>query len=194
MNRLICAAFSAFLLTGCYTVSVDYTPTAVLADALAAPTVRVEIVDARPEDQGLNDGVLIGQYRGDWGIPNGVENGTTGVMPATITAVTSDSLAAAGIRMDSGADAALVARVTQYWSDGMVGVGGWVTVEYSVLSAGGVAIWEAEIEGEGGAGGLFGNDEAKVELAIEEALVDLAAKARALFAEPAFRAAIGAGE
>lgn len=182
----VLGAACVMLLTGCYTVAVEYEPMHALADASAAPTVRLEIIDARPEDQGLDDGKLIGQYRGSFGIPNGVENGASGVMPATVEAVTVDALAGAGVAVDPASDQVLTANVTQFWADGMMGIGGWVTVDYTL----GEAAWTATLEGEGGGGGAFSNQVKAVEEAVEEALVDLAAKASEAFGAEDFQTAV----
>lgn len=185
MQRLVFVALAAVLFTGCYTVAVEYTPTQALADA-SAPAVQIQIVDNRPEDENQHDGRVIGQYRGSFGIPAAVENGTSGVMQATVTAVTVDALAGAGVTVSPDAEHVLTASVQQYWADGMMGIGSWVRVEYSFAGMD----WTAVVEGEGGGGGVFSNQVKAVEEAVEEALVDLAANALVVFQSEEFQAAV----
>lgn len=186
MTRALALVVTTLFFTGCYTVAVEYHPTASLADAASAPSVRVEIVDARPEDQGLHDETLIGQYRGSFGIPSGVDNGTDGVMPATVSAVTIDALASAGVGVNPAADDVLVCTVTQYWADGFGGLGAWVTVEYALAGT----AWQSTVEGSAGGSAFWSKPERVVEELIEESLVDLAAQAGEAFSEASFDAAL----
>lgn len=162
----------------------DYTPTHDLAALANGPNVQVVLVDARPEEQGLDDDVMIGQYRGSFGIPSQVENGTSGVMPSTVLAATTDALAGAGVAVDANAEAILEATVLQYWADGMLGYGGWIEVRYSIGE------WEQTIEGTASGNSLFADPERTVEETIEGALVDLAAKATEAFGGESFQAEI----
>lgn len=181
-GRLFASVTAFATLAACYTVSVDYSPLHDLAALTDPPLVRVDVVDARPEDQGLHDDVMIGQYRGSFGIPNQVENGTAGVMPSTVLAATTDALAGAGIAVDASADSVLEATVLQYWADGMVGFGGWIEVRYRLGE------WETTIEGTASGNGFFGDPERVVEETIEEALVDLSAQASEAFGREDFQA------
>ncbi|MFT6398130.1 MAG: hypothetical protein ACJAYU_002885 [Bradymonadia bacterium] len=177
------SVLTAFLsLGGCYTVAVEYFPMHALTDQ-APPTVRLEIVDSRPEDQGRGDGRMIGQYRGSFGIPNRVENGEGGVMPSTVSAATADALAGAGVLVTADAPIVLRATVLQFWSDGMVRVGSWVEVRYELVESG----WETTVEGTSSEGSFFGSPVKAVETAIEEALVDLAIQSTEVFSTQEFQ-------
>jgi hypothetical protein len=185
-QALVFALGFALTGSGCYAVSVDYSPVNDLAALADAPAVQLAIVDARPEDQGLGDAVMIGQYRGSFGIPSQVENGKPGVMQESVYAVTIDALAGAGIAVSGDASIVLEATVLQFWADGMVGFGSWVEVQYRVLDAG----WQQTIEGSGSGNGLFGDPIRTVEKTVERALVDLATQAGSAFAEDAFQTAV----
>lgn len=174
-----------FCLGGCYTVAVEYSPMHAFNE-LEGPAVQLEIVDARPDDQGLGDGRLIGQYRGSFGIPNQVENGEGGVMPSTVTAATADSLAGAGVAVTFDAPVVLRATVLQFWADGMMGIGSWVEVSYELVGQG----WETTLEGSSSENAVFGSPIKAVEVAIEEALVELAAQATAVFSTDEFQRSV----
>lgn len=178
-----CVVATSLLSAGCYTVSVDYDPLHAVSEPVAI--VQLEIIDARPEDQGLEDGRVIGQYRGGFGIPQQVENGESGVMPSTVRAATVDALAGANIAVGDDAPILLEARVLQYWADGMMGIGSWVEVEYTLVDR----AWQQTIEGQSGGGGAFSNQIKAVEEAVEGALVDLASQATTAFSSDAFQSA-----
>ncbi len=181
----LCSLAALFCLGGCYSVAVEYSPIHLMTD-VGAPEVRLELVDARPEDQGRGDARLIGQYRGSWGIPEQVENEAGGVMPSTVTAATVDALAGAGVAVVADAPVVLRATVLQFWADGMMGIGSWVEVRYELIDQG----WVTTVEGTSGESSLFGSAVKAVEIAIEEALVDLAAQAIVVFSSDEFHAAI----
>ena len=186
LNSLLLAAGLGIAASGCYTINVDYSPLNDVAALADPPVVQVTVVDSRPEDQGLGDTFRIGQYRGSFGIPQKVENGSPRVMERSVLAVTSDALAGAGVAVSDGATTVVEATVLQFWADGMVGFGGWVEVVYSV----GDTEWTQTIEGSASGNGFFRNPDQVVETTVEAALVDLAWQAAEAFSSPEFQSAI----
>ena len=67
-----------------------------------------------------------------------------------------------------------------------MGIGSWVEVRYELIDQG----WVTTVEGTSGESSLFGSAVKAVEIAIEEALVDLAAQAIVVFSSDEFHAAI----
>ena len=63
------------LLAGCAKTAIKYKPLTAAAPAAAA-NLSLKVVDQRPADKGGQDKTQVGQIRGSYGIPAGVNDGS----------------------------------------------------------------------------------------------------------------------
>ncbi|MGH3054487.1 MAG: hypothetical protein ACRDL7_05860, partial [Gaiellaceae bacterium] len=171
--------------------AIKYKPLAAAAPAPAA-SVGLKVVDQRPADKGGQDKTQVGQIRGSYGIPSGVNDGSADVAPTTVTDATTDALHQAGVGVQSGSPKTLVATVTHYWMDGFQGYKATVAVQYALQDNAGKTLWSAEVKGGAGGTNLFRSPQSFTQDMFENALTDLATRASEQFKSEAFKKALAA--
>ena len=142
-------ASMAMATMGCMKLQVTYTPSSGAAAPASGADLAVKVVDARPADHGGSEKNVVGQTRGDYGIPYALKDEDQEVAPKTVTAMTQDAMRRAGVGQ-KGAGKTLQATIKEYWIDGMVGYKGTVVVEYAVLDSSGKALWTKTLTGNDG--------------------------------------------
>lgn len=191
-NVLTLGAIAGLIfIAGCATTSIKYKPLAAAAPS-ASTGLSLKVVDQRPADKGGQDKTQVGQIRGSYGIPSGVNDGSADVAPRTVTEATTDALKQAGVSVQSGSPKTLVATVTHYWMDGFQGYKATVGVQYALQDGGGKTLWSAEVKGGAGGTNLFRSPQSFTQEMFENALTDLANKSAEQFKSEAFKKALTA--
>jgi hypothetical protein len=186
------ALAGSLVAVGCGGMQIQYHPMAAPAPAAAA-SVAVKVVDARPDDQGGKNKKEVGQVRGGFGIPHGVEDAKEDVAPRTVGDATIDALHHAGVDVKDGGGKTLVTTVQSYWMDGFVGYVTHVEVHYDLQDGGGKSLWNADVKaGAGGGMSFSGNAQAMTKDMFERALGELATRATDQFKSAEFLKALQA--
>jgi hypothetical protein len=186
----LCGALTlAAFLVGCGTTKIAYKPKAAGGSAPSAQ-VALKVVDQRPADKGGSDRVQVGQIRGSYGIPSAVRDASPEVATRTVSDATTDALKQAGIGIEGNAGKTLVATVTHFWMDGMMGYKATVAVDYALQDGSGKVLWSAEVKGGAGGTNLFRGAESFTQDMFENALADLANRALEQFRSAAFTKAL----
>lgn len=177
-------------------VNVQYIPSGPPAPVLQG-AVALEIFDRRPPDRGGFDQQRVGWVIGRFGIPKPVRAGPDAVT-RNVWAATADALRYVGIGASAGPNR-LLATVLEFWEDGIGGTGSHVVVRYLLVDASGRERWNATIGSGAGEPGdppppspaVAARDPGDPALNMfTYALDELATRARAAFATPAFQQAI----
>lgn len=188
---LLLGALGLVLLAGCGTTSIKYKPSTMSAPA-AAGSVSLKVVDQRPADAGGQDKTRVGSVRGSYGIPQGINDSSADVAPQSVTEATTDALKQAGVSVQSGKPMILVATVTQYWMDGLMGYKASIAVQYALQDSTGKTLWSSEVKAGAGGTNLFRSPNSFTQDMFENALTDLANKAAEQFNSAAFKKAVAA--
>lgn len=133
----------------CQKLQVTYTPSSAAAAPASGADLALKVVDARPADHGGSEKQVVGQTRGDYGIPYALKDEDPEVAPKTVTEMTKDAMRRAGVAT-KGSGKTLQATIKEYWIDGMVGYKGTVTIEFAVLDSSGKALWTKTLTGNDG--------------------------------------------
>lgn len=186
MRRTVGLAALCLLTAGCG-ASLKYTerwkPNAPLA-----PSVALEVVDQRPEDEGARNPRQVGIVRGGYGNPAPFEVPEKTLVTETVRKALVDALHGAGVEASLKAPLTLKGKLTRFWMDGYVGYAAQVEVQLELVDSVGVTLWSQKVEGhEAGAVFSFG---AASEL-LNVALDHLASDANARFKEDAFQRFLG---
>ena len=179
------------VLAGCAKTAIKYKPLTAGAPA-ATSTLGLKVVDQRPADKGGQDKTQVGQIRGSYGIPSGVNDGSADVAPQSVADATTDALKQAGVSVQAGGPKTLVATVTHYWMDGFQGYKATVAVQYALQDSAGKTLWSAEVKGGAGGTNLFRSPQSFTQEMFENALTDLANRAAEQFKTEAFKKALAA--
>ena len=141
-------AATVALIAGCMPKTITYNPVGGAAPA-PAKTVALQVLDERPADQGGSDKKVVGQVRGNYGIPSALVDSNPNVVVDTVSQATADALAQSGVGV--GADGpTLTGTVKHYWLDGFTGYKGTITVAYVLADASGKSVWSKELSGSSG--------------------------------------------
>jgi hypothetical protein len=155
--------------------------------------VFLQVFDQRPPDRGGLDSTRVGWTAGNYGIPKRMRVDGAAVARNVWTA-SADALAQQAIGASTG-PTRLIATVLEFWEDGL-GTGTHVVVRYQLLDAAGRERWTATVRsGSGEPADPSGPAPARTADApsvdvFTYALAELAARARAQFATPAFQQAL----
>ncbi len=175
-------------LTGC-TAQLKYVDRWPLQQA-AARSVRVDVTDERPADQGGENPRQVGIARGGYGNPVPFENDDPLQLTRLVKQATVDALHGAGVDAADAAPFVLRARMLRFWMDGYVGYSAEAEVQYDLVSAAGAVVWTQRAKGSE-AGAVFSYGAASDLLSA--ALAHLASDANAQFRRDEFQKAIGGG-
>jgi hypothetical protein len=179
----------AALGAGCGGVQIQYKPLGTPA-AQAKSNVGLQVVDARPADQGGGNKKQIGQVRSGLGIPSGIEDKQDDVAPRTVRDATADALAHAGVGVKDGGGKTLVSTIKSYWMDGYVGYKTTITIHYDLKDAAGKSLWNRDIDGGSGGSNAFSSSKSMAQDMFERALDDLATHAAEQFNSAEFQRAV----
>ncbi len=170
------------VLSGC-AANITYAPRWPLA-APATRFVSLDVVNARPPDEGGDNPRQVGIARGGYGNPTPFEQEKPDDLTRLIREATVDALHGAGLEEQGTSNNRLRARILKFWMDGYVGYAAHVTIEYSLLDPTGNPLWTQKVEGHE-AGSVFSYSAASGLLTA--ALAHAASQATAQFKEPAFQ-------
>jgi hypothetical protein len=184
----ILGLLSLLAVTGCGLPDVQYGP-ATAANVASKSSVGLTVSDDRSEEHGRG-AAQIGQVRGGFGIPNAVKDKKPDVIVKTVTDATTDALHKSAVGVQSDGAKKLVAKVKDFWFDGMLGFAANVTVEYQLTDASGKELWKAEVVGKAGDSMMNSSAKEVAETLLPKALADLAAHASEQFNSPAFQQAL----
>jgi hypothetical protein len=179
----------ALLSAGCSAMQIQYVPLTTPSPAAKA-NVAVKVVDARAPDHGGENKKQVGQVRGSFGIPSGVEDEKEDVAPRTVQDATTDALRHAGVGVQTAAGKTLVSTLKSYWMDGYMGYKAEVAVHFELKDAGGKSLWTSDAEGGAGGTTIGQNPKNMTKDMFERALDELASRASEQFASPAFQQAL----
>jgi hypothetical protein len=198
-RAVVIAAAAASAGVGCHRhrMDVEYVSS---APAVPIPNqhaaVLLQVVDRRPPNRGGVYPDRVGMVSGKWGIPTGVRVAPDAV-PRNVRAATAEALARAGIGAEGGPNR-LYATVLDFWEDGFTSGGSHVVVLYQLVDATNRERWALIVRsgtGEPGDPSLPAAPEiggGYVEPGMNMftyALYELAVRASAAFATPAFQQA-----
>lgn len=182
------AVVATLALSGCVGApDVQYQPSTA-ANAATKASVGLNVTDKRSAEHRGN-GAQIGQIRGSFGIPHGVDDKKSDVAVKTVTDATTDALRKSAVGVQNG-NKTLVAAVKEFWFDGFMGFAATVTVSYQLTDASGKVLWSADVTGKAGDSAMFSNAKEVAEMLLPRALADLASKAGEQFNTPAFQQAL----
>jgi len=153
----------------------------------AARTVRVDVSDERPPDQGGDNPRQVGIARGGYGNPVPFENDDPLQLTKIIKQATVDALHGAGVEAAEQAPFVLRARMRRFWMDGYVAYSAESEVHYELLGAAGTVVWSQTAKGNA-AGAVFSYGAASDLL--NEAVDHLASFANAQFRRDEFQKAL----
>jgi hypothetical protein len=157
-------------------------------DAPLPRVVNLEVVDARPEDQGGKDPQQVGIVRGGYGNPAAFLAEDRGLPIEMVRRALVDALHGAGVDTSLKAPMTLRAKLTRYWMDGYVGYAATVEVDLGLFTADETLVWTQKVIGnEAGAVFSYGAASALLNTALEH----LASDANARFREDGFQRALG---
>ena len=176
------------LTSGCGVTHIAYQPMAGTPPAAAA-TLGLKVVNARPAEAGGTT-ATVGQIRGTYGIPSGVDDADVQAPTKSVAAATTDALKQAGVGVQDGGARTLVATIKHYWMDGMMGYKATVTVNYVLQDASGKSLWSKDVSGGAGGTNMFRAADSFTQDMMQNALTDLATKASAEFKSDAFKQAL----
>lgn len=179
------ASIALLLLTGC-AANITYTPRWPLT-AAATRAVSLDVVNARPPDEGGDNARQVGIARGGYGNPTAFEQETPEDLTRLVREATVDALHGAGLEERGTSNHRLRARILTFWMDGYVGYAAHVVVEYALVDATGNPLWTQKAEGHE-AGSVFSYSAASGLLTA--ALAHMASQATTQFKEPAFQTLI----
>ncbi len=150
--------------------------------------VNLDVIDARPEDQGGKDPQQVGIMRGSYGNRAAFMAEDPGLPVEMARRALVDALHGAGVEASLKAPMTLRAKLTRYWMDGYVGSGATVEVDLGLFAADGSPVWTQKVTGdEGGPVPSYGAASAVLNTALEH----LATDANARFREDGFQQALG---
>ncbi|HVY25406.1 MAG TPA: hypothetical protein VHB79_02600 [Polyangiaceae bacterium] len=184
----IVGLLSLIALNGCGPPDVQYGP-ATAANAATKSSVGLSVSDDRSSEHGRG-AAQIGQVRGGFGIPQGVDDKKPDVIVKTVTDATTDALHKSAVGVQSGGPKKLVAKVKEFWFDGFMGFQATVTVAYQLTDATGKELWKAEVTGKAGDSMMNSSAKEVAETLLPKALADMATHASEQFNTPAFQQAL----
>lgn len=157
-------------------------------DAPPPRVVNLEVIDARPEDQGGEEPQQVGIVRGGYGNPAAFMSEEPAQPLETVRRALVDALHGAGVEASLKAPMTLRAKLTRFWLDGYVGYAATVEVDLGLFAADGTPVWTQKVTGnEAGAVFSYGAASALLNTALEH----LASDANARFREDGFQQALG---
>jgi hypothetical protein len=159
------------------------------ASVASKGAVGLTVSDDRSSEHGRG-AAQIGQVRGGFGIPQGVDDKKPDVIVKTVTDATTDALRKSAIGVQADGPKKLVAKVKDFWFDGMLAYASTVTVEYQLTDASGKELWKAEVQGKAGDSMMNSSPKAIAEALLPKALADMATHASEQFNSPAFQQAL----
>jgi hypothetical protein len=158
--------------------------------------VLLQVFDRRPPGRGGDDPARAGLVRGQWGQPKGLRIASDAV-PRNVWAATADALARAGIGASGGPNR-LYASVLDFWEDAFTSEGSHIVVLYRLVDPADRELWRGSVSsgtGEPGDPSVAVAPETQLGPVDSDlnvftyALAELAARATAAFASPAFQQA-----
>lgn len=151
-------------------------------------SVNLELIDQRPEDQGLKNPRQVGIVRGGYGNPAPFEIAEETRLVELVRRALVDALHGAGVEASLKNPLTLKATLLRFWLDGYVGYTADAEVLLELVDAAGVTLWSQKVEGHE-AGAVFSLGAASELLNVT--LVHLASDANDAFNDESFQRFLG---